>query len=436
MVVALSACERPFVDVSQPDVVILSPDLAEVLETPQFALRLRAGSFRNIDMVTVNGMAMEYSSQDRVWSLPLRANRGLNQLILEARDVEGITSIDTAYALHMPVQFVANSPALPAGRAGHSTTRTPDRDIIVIGGASHEGGPGHTTIYILTYPGSGFLASSTRLREARTGHTATLLHDGRILVVGGSRADNINSVADLVEEPEVFDPKTETVRTWVVIGEPIRRALHTAVYRRTDDADYVDLYGGLGDTRYGNEPYLGVRADLRTFRIQEDTLVAENSLATAPYLGSAIYGHTLNRIQIGPYYVFGGRFESNFQEEASFSIEYNASLGLLLDDVPPLHIPRTRHAAAPFLNNLLFISGGHQYPASSIVTGAEFFSQTSETMFRLSRQPLIFPRFGHTATATDHGEVLIIGGFGPDGTAQAASEFFVILPGGPQEQSL
>ncbi len=433
IVVVLAACERPFVDASQPDVVILSPDLSEALQQTHFILKIRAGSFRDIETVSVNGVPMQYASSDRVWSLPLNARRGLNELIIEASDVEGVSSLDTAYALYIPSQYVANSPALPAGRGGHTTTRTRNQDLLVIGGASRVGGPAHATLYVMSPPGGGFTASSARLAEARTGHTATLLADGRVLVLGGSRTDDVVSVADLVETPEVYDHSARTFEDWVVIGEPIRRALHTTVYRRTNEGEFVYLYGGLGDTRYGSDPAFGVRPDLRTFRILNDTLFAENSLATAPYLGDEIYGHTLNRIQIGPYFVFGGRFDTSVQQEASFSIEFTSSQGVRLDDVPPLQVPRTRHSAAPILNNLLLISGGRQHSASNIVLETELFSQASGTVFRVSRRQPILSRFGHTATTMELGEVLIIGGFGPDGTARAASEFFVVLPESPQD---
>ncbi len=433
IVVVLAACERPFVDVSQPDVVILSPDLSEVLQQTQFVLKIRAGSFRNIETVSVNGIPMQYASSNRAWSLLLNARRGLNELVIEASDVEEVSSLDTAYALYLPSQYVANSPPLPAGRGGHTTTRTRNQEFFVIGGASRVGGPAHATVYVMSPPGGGFTASSVRLSEARTGHTATLLADGRVLVVGGSRTDDIVSVADLVETPEVYNHSTRTFETWVVIGEPIRRALHTATYRRTSEGEFVYLYGGLGDTRYGSDPFLGVRRDLRTFRILNDTLVAENSLASAAYFGDPIYGHTVNRIQIGPYFVFGGRFDADFQKETSFSIEFTPSQEILEVDVPSLQVPRTRHAAAPFFNNLLFISGGRQQSATNIVLETELFSQASGTVFRLGQRRPIFSRFGHTATNMEFGEVLIIGGFGPDGTARAASEFFVVLPETPQD---
>ena len=426
----LVACERPFVDAKQPDVVILSPDLSVVLQQPRFDLRLRVGSFRHIDAVSVNGIAMQYDNNDHTWSLPLSASRGLNRFIIEASDTQGITSIDTAYALHLPAQFVANSPPLPAGRGNHTTTRTHDQELLVIGGASQVSGPAHPTLYTMASGGNEFVASTTQLVHPRSGHTATLLADGRILVIGGSRTNNIGSVADLVETPEVYDPSTRSFREWKVIGDPIRRALHTAVYRRITQGEFVDLYGGLGDTRYGSEPYLGVRPDLRTFRILNDTLRAENSLATAPYPGSAIYGHTVNRITIGPYFVFGGRFESQFQQDVSFSIEYTPR-GIRIQDVPALKVVRTQHAATPLLQDLLLITGGRQYLASSVVSETEVYSHASNKVFRFSGTPPVYARFGHTTTTTESGAVLVLGGFGPDGTALSASEFFAVTPESP-----
>ncbi len=430
LLIVLAACERPFVEVGQPNVVIVAPDLSLVQLESLVELKVRAASFRSIDAVAVNGTAMQYFSNERVWALSINLRRGVNELIFDTSDIEGISTADTAYALFLPVQHVANSPALPSPRGGHTTTRLFNNDIVVIGGVSHVDGPAHSTLFFIPHLGSIFSGSTAELSHARTGHTATLMSDGRVLVVGGSRSGSVVSVADLVETPEAYDPATQTFQDWVVVGQPIRRTHHVAVFRRTGDGEFLDLHGGLGDTRYGNDPFLGIRPDLRSFRIGNDTLWAENSLATAPYLGDAIYGHTLNRIQIGPYYVFGARFESNFEQETSFSFEFTPQ-GARIGDASPLHIPRTHHAAAPVLNNLLVLTGGRQHSTADIVMDTELYSQRSGASYRLARRAPILSRFGHTATTVGTSQVLILGGFGPDGTARAASEFFVVLPENP-----
>ena len=432
--IVLASCERPFVEVDQPDVVIVSPDLSVVLQKSDFNLTVRAGSFRSISSVLVNGEVMEFSESDRTWSLGLSVPRGFNALIIEASDSEGTTSIDTAYALHLPSQFIANGPPLPSGRGGHTTTRALNQDILVIGGASRAGGDAHSTMYVLPRNGSNFTGSPAGLLQARTGHTATVLADGKVLILGGSRSDNVSSVTDLVETPEVYDPETGLFKHWSVVGQPIRRTLHTAVYRRVGGTQYVDLHGGLGDTRYGSDPFLGVRPDLRTFRIEGEVLHAENNLLSAPYPGDAIYGHTITRVLSGPYLVFGGRFESNFTEESSFGLEFDTPSGLRILDAPPLHVPRTRHATASLFGSssgqgsLLLVTGGRQYAASSVISETELYSWDLKTAFKTGKQLPVYPRYGHTTTITSSGQVLIIGGFSRDGTARTASEYFVVLP--------
>lgn len=428
LVVLLPACERPFVDRGGPDLVILSPDVSEVLQEPRFVLNVRGGSFRNIESVHVNGTPMEFAESSRAWTLHLSARRGLNQLILEALGDEGEASVDTAYVLHLPSQYVTTNLPLPASRGGHTATMLDTQEIIVAGGSERADGPAQSTLYSVNIGGGGgFSSVGARLAHPRTGHTATRLADGRILFVGGSRSGEISSVAGLVETPEVYDPVTRTVEEWAVVGDPIRRALHQAVYRCTGAGEFVDLYGGLGDTRYGNAPSLGIRPDLRSFQIEGTALRALNSIVSAPYLGDPVYGHTVTRIQVGPYFVFGGRFDSNVQQEVSFSYSYGAT-GLSVEDAPSLLVPRKRHAAAPIHNNLLLIVGGQQRSAASIVTETEIFSPASRTVFRVPRSPPNYIRFGHTATPIGQGRILIMGGYGPDGTARAASEYYAVLP--------
>lgn len=67
---------------------------------------------------------------------------------------------------------------------------------------------------------TGWIATGA-LQVARRNHTATLLQDGRVLVVGGELEDN-----SMIDAVEIFDP---TTATWSVLGPlPASRSNHTA----------------------------------------------------------------------------------------------------------------------------------------------------------------------------------------------------------------
>src|SRR6185369_764773 len=82
--------------------------------------------------------------------------------------------------------------------------------------------PQYSTCFILTLAALSFLFQSVESAQAgefssispmitaRKYHTATLLNDGRVLMVGG---DNIYNLDENTSSPEIFDPATKTYTT-------------------------------------------------------------------------------------------------------------------------------------------------------------------------------------------------------------------------------
>jgi hypothetical protein len=94
-------------------------------------------------------------------------------------------------------------------RAGHTATLLPDGRVLIAGGCADDGcttagGQPSSEFYL---PGRGFVAGPPMLRP-RQGHTATVLADGRILIVGGFAAEGTAPIA----AAEVFDAATGTFR--------------------------------------------------------------------------------------------------------------------------------------------------------------------------------------------------------------------------------
>ena len=80
--------------------------------------------------------------------------------------------------------------------------------LLLIGGTDRLSGPAHDDAFLLPPNGARFEFLDNTLNVARTGHTATRLPDGRVLILGGSRTNDVASILDLVETVEIFDPET------------------------------------------------------------------------------------------------------------------------------------------------------------------------------------------------------------------------------------
>ena len=97
---------------------------------------------------------------------------------------------------------------LDEARSGHTATLLPDGRVLIVGG----GVPAKNRftcpeVCIATAeiwdPSSDSFASTGSLTEARVNHTATLLPDGRVLVVGGGLLDWVTGSA------EVYNPTAQ-----------------------------------------------------------------------------------------------------------------------------------------------------------------------------------------------------------------------------------
>ena len=114
--------------------------------------------------------------------------------------------------------------SLTTGRDSQTATLLADGKVLVVGGSDSTVSVGHAVASAEQYdPTSGKWTPAGNMREARIYHTATLLADGKVLVVGGSSAGTLGKA---LASSELYDSASGT---WTAGGDMTAgRTGHTA----------------------------------------------------------------------------------------------------------------------------------------------------------------------------------------------------------------
>src|SRR5262249_41767666 len=131
----------------------------------------------------------------------------------------------------------------------HSATSLTNGKVLFAGGASDPDGEHAESQATLYDPVSRIFKTTGNLLRARDSHTATLLKDGRVLITGGYNGEGLDSTTGIFSSAELYDRSTER---FVAAGNMSRsREGHTATLL-TDGG--VLIVGGLMYTTNGSYP--------------------------------------------------------------------------------------------------------------------------------------------------------------------------------------
>lgn len=421
LLLALPACERPFVPERPPEIAEVRPDLSVVQTEATLALVLRAVSFREIASVMVNGTVLSKTGPE-TWQGTLALSFGLNTFVVEMKDTQGVAGGDTLYAMYLPVRF-QEGPPLPLPRGGHTLTTLAGGHFLATGGVPALTDPAQPESFVLD-PDLRAWQPAANLRHPRTAHAAALLPDGRVLITGGSRSESLEPSA-FVETVEIFHPISNLFTEVAVKGTPIRRAHHTmsvfVLPNGPEAGTYIFIYGGRAPTGSITTP-MGTRRDQRAFLLRGDTL---HSLSSEPLY--ALAGHTQTLLFPSPpgapaeYLISGSYFAASDEvENLAFRLRFSAENGFSLRNTSPPFAPRTRHAAAHLAPGIVVLHGGHGFTQGDQISTMEVYAAMANRFFKFS-PALHTQRWGHAATNANGSRILFTGGFYANGMATTST---------------
>ena len=214
--------------------------------------------------------------------------------------------------------------------------------------------------------------------EPRSGHTATLLPDGRVLIAGGMRRNQ-----DFYKSAEIYDPETGKFQPTGEIHE--RRVGAIAVLLRTGKVLVAGGWVGSGGTDSAElyEPGTGKFTAI-------SRMTARRGRPSATLLPS------------GDVLIAGGERNDN---ESLASAEVFHAKTLSFEATGSMHHARVSHTATLLGDGRVLIAGGY---ADSVSSSAELYDAKTGSFTETGS--LQFARCKHTAGVLPDGRVLIAGG--------------------------
>jgi N-acetylneuraminic acid mutarotase len=287
----------------------------------------------------------------------------------------------------VPVQasWTATGSMIVAHQSDTATVLTDGR-VLVVGGFGAGGAVAAAELYD---PITRSWTATGAPAEGRTSHTATLLRDGRVLVAGGATGGNVSPYAPSASV-ELYDPRSGSWTTTASMSTP--RSEHTATL----------LLDGTVLVAGGKDSFTGP-----TLASAEVYDPATGSWTAAGPMIQARAGHTATRLSDGRVLVAGGSASSDSFEGMASAELFDPISGSWIA-AENMHEGHYGDTATLLLDGTVLIAGGNV---------GDVYDPTSGSWTATGN--MIQGRSYHTATLLADGTVLVAGGAFGDALASA-----------------
>jgi VCBS repeat-containing protein len=295
---------------------------------------------------------------------------------------DGIGTATRTITVEVSPTSVSATGSMTTGRFGHRATLLANGKVLVVGGASV---PASADLYDLA--SATFTATGSTSANLWRDHTATLLPDGKVLVAGG------RSVSDALSSTELYDPNSGTFTPSA--GLSMARASHTATLLPNGK---VLITGGNSSVSSSQ----GL-SSAELYDPKSGTFTATGSMSVQRA------SHTATLLSNGKVLVTGG---GNANAEV-----YDPSTGQFAV-TGSMSVERESHTATLLANGKVLVTGGSRPWDPALLKSAELYDPSSGTF--ATTGDMADGRAFHTATLLADGKVLIAAG-ATSSSAQALS---------------
>ena len=283
-------------------------------------------------------------------------------------------------------------------RVNHSATLLPDGRVLVVGGMDEGFNPLRTSE--IFDPVTNRWNAAEDMSVARTEHSATLLKDGRVIVTGG-----MNENLKIIGTTEIFNPKTGKWSEYEGM-KTVRRGHFTL---SLPDGK-VAVVGGVGQTLGG----LGILANISAVGALLSTEIYDPKTNRWSLASDMLEGHSGGLavlLKDGRVLVAGGY---NQGEALASSEVFDPNLGEWMRTASMARKTFANTATVLSDGSVLFTGGfGMSRSKGGITPGSEVFDPKSNEWRRAP--DTVHGRMGHTSTLLPDGRVITIGGATAEG---------------------